>query len=149
MEDRGHVESLYGADANMCGVVVLGHGPLATALLAAAVKIVGHVDDGVVALDIEENTDRDEVLAAIDSTRRGLGVVVIADLFGGTAANLALGNLGEQNVEVVTGANLAMVLEALHKRRALKDVQSLASTIGRAGRNSVVVASDLLRTAAA
>jgi PTS system mannose-specific IIA component len=76
-------------------------------------------------------------------------VLVLADLFGGSAANVALSQLGEDRVEVVTGANLAMVLEAATYAVRGVSLAELASRVADAARTSVVVAGHLITPIAA
>jgi PTS system mannose-specific IIA component len=65
-------------------------------------------------------------------------------MFGGTPANLAVTFLDTNNVEVVTGLNLAMLMKLA---RPLKetDLLPLAREIAEQGRNAIWVASDLIR----
>src|SRR5262249_47348929 len=94
---------------------------------------------------------REEIGRAIGRVRekagtpdQAAGVLVLADMFGGTPANLAVTFLDTNKVEVVTRLNLAMLMKLA---RALKetDLLTLAREIGDQGRNAIWVASDLLR----
>lgn len=134
---------------NRIGVIVAAHAPLAEALVQAARGILGDESvDGVFALELGMQTSTEEAFDRVAETiklaNEGRGVLVLADLFGGSAANLALAQLGEDRVEVVTGANLAMLLDAVtHRDRGL-EVGALAERVARAAQTSVVVASSLL-----
>jgi len=86
----------------------------------------------------------EKVRETVKNVDEGHGVLVLADLFGGSAANLTLSQLGEDHLEVVTGANLAMLLEAITHRTDGNGVTALAERVARAARTSVVVASSLL-----
>ena len=61
------------------------------------------------------------------------GVLVLADLFAGTPANVALRNLRQESYEVITGANLAMVIEAISNREdaTLEEVKENAMQAAR------------------
>jgi PTS system mannose-specific IIA component len=139
------------SEASSIGIVVAAHAPLASALVETARQILG---DEMCALgpvrhvDVESGADAastfETVSDAIRAADRGRGVLLLADLFGGTAANVALAYLGEEQLEVVTGANLAMLLEALQRRGRTADAQLLARKVADAAGQSVVVASALL-----
>jgi PTS system mannose-specific IIA component len=141
------------SDAQTIGIVVAAHAPLASSLVETARQIlgeepfligpVGHVD---VASGADAASTFDTISTAIRQADRGRGVLLLADLFGGTAANVALAYLGEEQLEVVTGANLAMLLEALQRRTRVADAQLLARKVADAAGQSVVVASALLST---
>lgn len=134
----------------LIGVVLAAHAPIGTALLTAAREITGH-DDGVVVVDLSRGPGADDAAAAfehmraaVDAADRGAGALVLADTFGGSAANIALAQLDRASVEVVTGLNLAMVLEALLARANEGSVRALAERAADAARGSVVVASELI-----
>jgi mannose PTS system EIIA component len=136
------------------GVVVVTHGQLATELLNAAEMIVGDLPHfTAVSIGWHEDVDqaREEIGRAIERVRGKVatpdapgGVLVLADMFGGTPANLGVTYLDTDKVELVTGLNLAMLMKLA---RPLKntDLLTLARDIRDQGRNAIWVASDLLR----
>lgn len=134
------------------GLLMAAHAPLAHAMLHTAKEILGErwgsLSQAVEAVDIvaTEGTQRafEAIASAIDRVDEGAGVLVLADLFGGSAANIALAQLGAGRVEVVTGANLAMLLEALSRREEWGAPTILGKRVAEAARQSVVVAGPLL-----
>ena len=136
------------------GVVVVTHGQLATELLNAAEMIVGDLPHfTAVSIGWHDDVDRarEEIGRAIERVREKAGpadapggVLVLADMFGGTPANLGVTFLEKDKVEVITGLNLAMLMKLA---RPLKetDLLTLARDIRDQGRNAIWVASDLLR----
>ena len=136
------------------GVVVVTHGQLAAELLNAAEMIVGdlpHFAAVSIGWHDEVALAKDEIGRAIERVREKVatperpgGVLVLADMFGGTPANLGVTFLETDKVEVITGLNLAMLMKLA---RPLKDTDllTLAREIGDQGRNAIWVASDLIR----
>jgi PTS system mannose-specific IIA component len=136
------------------GVVVVTHGQLAAELLNAAEMIVGDLPHfAAVSIGWHEDVEgaREEIGRAIErvrekagTTEHQAGVLVLADMFGGTPANLAVTFVETDKVEVVTGLNLAMLMKLA---RPLKetDLLTLAREIREQGRNAIWVASDLIR----
>ena len=136
------------------GVVVVTHGQLAAELLNAAEMIVGDLPHfTAVSIGWHDDVDlaREEIGRAIERVREKVktaenpgGVLVLADMFGGTPANLGVTFLDTNKVEVVTGLNLAMLMKLA---RPLKDTDllTLAREIRDQGRHAIWVASDLLR----
>jgi PTS system mannose-specific IIA component len=131
----------------MIGIVVVTHGQLATELLNAAETIVGELPRfAAVSIGWHEDAGdaREEIAQAVARVQQGDGVLVLTDMFGGTPSNLAMSFLGSDNVEVVTGVNLPMLIKlaGLGTEASLVDA---AREIREHGRNAIWVASDLLR----
>ena len=134
------------------GLVVAAHAPLASGLLQTARSVMGDrfdaVGEQVCAVDIDATNAAADAFSqmtdAIASVDAGRGVLVVADLFGGSAANLALAQLGSGQVEVVTGVNLPMLLGALSARATAPSLEALASKVASVAHGSVVVAGALL-----
>ncbi len=133
--------------APLGGVVVVTPGQLATELVNAAEMIVGELS-GFVAVSIgwhdDVETAREAIAAAITRVARPAGVIVLTDMFGGTPANLGLPFLAEQQVEVITGVNLPMLLKLAGLRQATSLLHAAQQT-RESGRNAIWVASDLMR----
>lgn len=131
----------------MIGIVVVTHGQLATELVNAAETIVGDLPQfTAVSIGWHEDTQdaRNEIAAAIARVQRGQGVLILTDMFGGTPSNLAMSFLGTQDVEVITGVNLPMLIK-LAGARGEEQLLALAREMREHGRNAIWVASDLLR----
>ena len=137
------------------GVVVITHGQLATELLNAAEMIVGDLPTfAAVSIGWHEDVEqaREAIRRAIERVRGGAadpeadqtGVVLLADMFGGTPANLAVTFLETGRVEVITGVNLAMLIKLARPPKE-QDLLTLAREMREHGRNAIWVASDLLR----
>ena len=130
----------------MIGVVVVTHGQLSAELLHAAETIVGDLPQfAAVSIGWHENTEdaRNDIAQAVGRVQQGNGVLIVTDMFGGTPSNLALTFLG-QDVEVITGVNLPMLIKLAGLREPV-DLLSAARDMRDHGRNAIWVASDLLR----
>lgn len=137
------------------GVVVITHGQLATELLNAAEMIVGDLPT-FAAVSIGWHEDVDQAREAIgraiervrtsagDSPEDPAGVLLLADMFGGTPANLAVTFLEADRVEVITGVNLAMLIKLARPPKE-QDLLAVAREMREHGRHAIWVASDLLR----
>jgi PTS system mannose-specific IIA component len=147
-----------GSSENTIGLVFAAHAPIGDALARAAAGIVGLEgplsDHGIAIADLGSvETGRDggsadqtigAITRAIEQVEGPKGILVMADLFGGSAANLALAHLAQGRVEVITGLNLPMALDALTKRPTCPNPRALAQSAARAARESIVVAGELL-----
>ena len=131
----------------MIGVVVVTHGQLATELLNAAETIVGDLPRfAAVSIGWHEDTEdaRSEIQQAIARVEEGAGVLILTDMFGGTASNLSMSFLSPGKVEVITGVNLPMLIK-LANLPAQSDLLVAARDMREHGRNAIWVASDLLK----
>jgi PTS system mannose-specific IIA component len=131
----------------MIGVVVVTHGQLATELLNAAETIVGDLPRfAAVSIGWHDDTEdaRAEIEQAIARVEEGAGVLILTDMFGGTASNLAMSCLSQGKVEVITGVNLPMLIK-LANLPEQSDLLASARDMREHGRNAIWVASDLLR----
>ena len=132
--------------APIVGVVVVTHGQLATELVNAAETIVGDLPNfTAVSIGWHEDVQdaREAIGAAIARVRQPGGVLLATDMFGGTPSNLGITFLEQNQIEIVTGVNLPMLIKAA----SLKEEQSLidvARTLREHGRHAIWVASDLL-----
>lgn len=134
----------------MIGVVVVTHGQLATELVNAAETIVGDLPNfAAVSIGWHEDVQdaREAIAAAIGRVKQPGGVLIATDMFGGTPSNLGITFLEQDQVEIITGVNLPMLIKAA----SLKDAASLtevARTLREHGKNAIWVASDLLSSSA-
>lgn len=118
----------------MIGIVLISHGPFASGLLQAAEMIMGP-QEALAVLELAPAQEMEQFRAAMEAVaarvERGRGVLVLADLFGGSPANTAAYLLGP-GVEVVCGASLPMLLEVLASREE-QGLGALAKTAVQAG----------------
>jgi mannose/fructose-specific phosphotransferase system component IIA len=114
--------------------VIVGHGQLAQAMLGAVEQIAG-ADTGIVAVS---NTDCDRgALEAriVDAVGDGPALVFI-DMPSGSCLFAAMRQLQTMSgVRVVTGVNLAMLLEFVFHREG--DVDTVAAHIAEVGARAV------------
>lgn len=132
----------------MIGVVVVTHGQLAIELLNAAEMIVGDLPR-FTAVSIGWHDDvsdaREDIAQAIERVRGdGAGVLLVTDMFGGTPSNLAMTFIEANQIEVITGVNLPMLIKLASQAQST-DLLAVARDMREHGRNAIWVASDFLR----
>jgi len=131
----------------MVGIVLVTHGKLGEEMLRTAEGIVGPLENArAVSIGTQESMEqiRSKMAKAIGEVDTGDGVLVLTDMFGGTPANLALTFLDERRVEVVTGANLPMLLKLGTLRQEAATLGEVARLIAGYGQKNIVFASELL-----
>lgn len=123
----------------MIGIVVAAHGNLATELVATAELIVGelplvagcNISPSLSAQAMEEELER-----TVQRVDQGDGVLILADLLGGTPCTRGMALCRKARIEVLTGVNLPMILKA-HSLRASRSLAELAPELVEAARGSV------------
>jgi len=126
--------------------VIVTHGHLANELLAAAEMIVGpvsHITFASIGWHDDVDAAHAEVERAIRQVSQGRGVLVLTDMFGGTPTNIAAMFLAEDEVEVVTGVNLPMVVK-LASQSGEESLGEVARRVRDQGREGIYLAGDLL-----
>ena len=128
------------------GVVIVTHYRLGEEFLQALELIVPE-SPRFIAVSVDPKRSVDEMRAAIaeaiQEADQGGGVLVLTDMFGGTPSNLSLAFLKEQQVEVVTGVNLPMLIK-LATLGETKPLDELATMIKNYGQRNISVASEIL-----
>lgn len=130
----------------MIGGLIVSHGKLAEELLNALTIIIGEaVNIEAISIgwydDVEESKKKiSQSLKRIDQKN---GMVIFTDMFGGTASNLSFSFLKDNQVEIITGVNLPMLIKfvSLQRRNNLKEV---AKKVFEQGKRNIHLASALL-----
>lgn len=125
----------------MVGCILTGHGTFAEGL-GGALEMVGGPQESFEAVPFHEDeagTFGEKLASAISQMASAWdGVLVFCDLMGGTPFNQAMmASASISNVEVVTGANLPMLLEVLSVRTPASTLDELAECAVTAGRFGV------------
>jgi len=130
----------------MVGMLIVTHGRLGEGLLDAMQMIAGP-QEKVDFVSLKEGDSIDELKERILNTVKmlddGSGVLVFVDMFGASPSNAAAYLLNE-NVEVITGVNLPMLLEIVSFRET-SSLQELSANAMTAGVESIKNLTQLLR----
>lgn len=127
----------------MIGVLAISHGKMAEGMLDAAHMFFGDDLPGVEALCFMSSDNPEDfdvkLKNAVARVNTGDGVIIFADLMGGTPANRSMYVLGD-DVQVITGANMTMMLELLGTRLAegTKVSKELVEQLQETGRTGIV-----------
>lgn len=125
---------------------MISHGQVANELVAAAEAVVGEISH-VTAVSIGWHDDveiaKAEIERAIDKVSEGNGVLLLTDMFGGTPTNIAAMFLKADEVEIVTGVNLPMVIKVASTNSEMT-LRELAKEVEDQGKDSICQAGMLL-----
>ncbi len=128
------------------GGVLVSHGQVANELLAAAETVVGELQH-ITAVSIGWHDDvelaKSEVSRAIKKVSQGKGVLLLTDMFGGTPTNISAMFIEENDIEIVTGVNLPMVIKLASQNKDLS-LSEMAKEVESQGKQAIYRASELL-----
>ena len=122
------------------GIIVTGHGRFAEGL-TTSVNLIAGPQENYVPVNFEHEVDELEkdLNAALQSLKDCSGVIVFADLAGGspykTAAVVAQ---SYQNVEIIAGTNLPMLIEVNMGRQFVEELGMLTEMAMNTGKDQVV-----------
>ena len=134
------------SETKKVGGVIVSHGQVANELLAAAEAVVGDLRN-ITAVSIGWHDDvemaKAEIERAIKNVSSGTGVLLLTDMFGGTPTNISAMFLKENEVEIVTGVNLPMVIKVATVNSEIA-LSELAREVEETGRSAITRAGSLL-----
>ena len=132
----------------MIGIVIVTHSQLGEALIGAAEFIIGSRPGSIesISIDLSENSEklRRKIDQGIKKVMGQEGVIILTDMFGGTPSNLSYSFLEEGHIEVLSGVNLPILIQAVNMRKK-KALDQLAADLETFGKKSISLASGILK----
>ncbi len=127
----------------MVGMIVTGHGSFATGI-TSGLRLLAGEPENYEAVDFtpEDSVDTltEKLTAALDRLAGCDGIVIFADLTGGSPFNvsLRLKLSRSESIEVIGGANLPAVIDAFMSARIQESAEALAESSLEAGKNAMI-----------
>jgi len=130
----------------MIGILMIGHAHIATEMKDAVEHILGE-QPLFEAVDVPNSNAIEPLQTHLDALMKtcntGQGVLIFADLFGGTPCNMALGYLQQSHCEIISGFNLPALIKAVSLRATSDDLAEVASLSIESGKHYVCNVSNL------
>jgi len=124
----------------MIGVIVAGHGNLASEIISTAERVMGKQEYlEAVSVKVGEGEDnlKDKLNAVLRMTEIS-EVLVLSDIFGSSFSNVCMHFAKDAGqVGVVTGVNLPMVIKVLTYRNSV-DLRELVSLACKGGKDGIL-----------
>ncbi len=122
----------------MIGLLLITHNQIGDELLKTATGMLGMCPVMTVALSVTPDSDRDNVLNEarhnVVRLNQGAGVLVLTDIYGSTPSNIAAQLTDDNQVRVIAGVNLPMLVRVLnYPRLSLDELVNKALSGGRDG----------------
>ena len=128
----------------MVGLMITGHGHFATGLGSSLKLITGNTEN-IVYVDFEEEHSTDILTAnlnkGIEKLKNCAGILVLSDLAGGSPFKCAVECKfahPDQNIEVIAGTNLPMLIEGSMTMGAFESPLDMAETLIPTGKDYIV-----------
>tara|TARA_B100001057_G_scaffold249298_1_gene249572 strand:+ start:13977 stop:14405 length:429 start_codon:yes stop_codon:yes gene_type:complete len=131
---------------DMIGVVLVTHGNLATELVKVMEHVVGPQDQlTTITIDPDDDMEkrREDILNSVQFVDKGLGVIILTDMFGGTPSNLAISIMEQAQIDIIAGVNLPMLIK-LASVRSTETISEAVAQAREAGQKYIMVASQVL-----
>jgi PTS system mannose-specific IIA component len=132
----------------MIGIVIVTHRQLGDAFIEAAAFIMGNRPEALVSVSIDLNESanvlRGKIADGIKKVKSEDGVLILTDMFGGTPSNLSYSFLEEGHIEVISGVNLPILIQAANTRSKMS-LNELAVKLEEFGKKSISLASGILK----
>jgi len=130
----------------MIGGIIVSHGKLAEELMNALTIILGEtVNMQAISIgwydDVEES--KRKIYQAMKKVNQKKGVLIFTDMFGGTPSNLSFSFLKDNQVEIITGVNLPMLIKFVSLQRG-NNLKEVAKKVVEQGKKNIHLASALL-----
>ena len=129
----------------MIGMIVTGHGQFASGL-TSSVKLLAGMPEKFCAVDyLQEDTadDLEEKLEdAVESLKECSGILILADLAGGTPFRTAADLMVENNgipMRLIAGVNLGMLIQANMARGYVESLDDLSEMAVDEGRKQITL----------
>ena len=132
----------------MIGILVVTHNQLGDALIESAEFIIGGRPKALesISIDLNQNAEslRKKIADTIKKVDQKDGVLILTDMFGGTPSNLSYSFLEEGRIEVLSGVNLPVLIQAVNTREKM-DLTDLGNNLEKFGKKSISLASGILK----
>lgn len=132
----------------MIGIIVMTHGSFSEGVVNACEVVTGPVARAeTLSLHREDNVDdfRAAFEQAVEKVDTGDGVLVMCDILGGSPCNVSAMALRERDdLQVLVGLNLPMLLEAVMTRDQVSSVEELAKNCQAAANDGVKRVNEIL-----
>lgn len=119
-------------------VLLITHEEIGTALLHAVTTALGELPLSTTVVTVNYDTDPEQLIPRLESLVNGIdrqqGLLILTDLFGSTPSNIASRLQNHDNVRVVAGLNLPMLVRVMnYPKLGLTELAQKALSGGKDG----------------
>ena len=120
------------------GILIVSHNQIGTELINTARQMLSSTPLPTKVISIEINDDPEQVKQQLNEELKGLdqghGILILTDMFGSTPSNIACTVSDRNDIRVISGLNLPMLIRVLnYPSLKLDDLEQKALSGGREG----------------
>lgn len=126
----------------MIGLLVTGHANFSSGITSSVNLIAGEQEayryvDFLPTYSTEDLTH--EMMKALEELKECEGIIIFTDLMGGTPFNVSaqIGR-GKDNIRIVAGTNLPMLVEIVMSRKFVDDLDGLVDSVLDTGKEQII-----------
>lgn len=125
----------------MVQIIVASHGPLSASIVKSASLIAGSssiADIKTISITMETSVEeaRKAVETVLDSFDENDKILALTDIYGGSITRVISEYIGVRKIDVITGANLGILLEAILMKDTL-EYDELVNYLIENGKNGI------------
>lgn len=133
----------------MFGILVVAHGELGNLLLDTANRILQEPFENIFSFPIAWDCDFAKTKVALDKIVDKMlsemdSLLILTDLFGGTPTNLAMTQFKKNNVQILTGVNLPILIKAIILQKTGVALEECLSDLRIKGQEAIVLVSEII-----
>ncbi len=137
----------------LIGLVIVTHGALALELKLATEHVLGSLEQfETVCIGADDDLEQAANLVheTVKKVQSDDGVLLFTDMFGGTPSNLAISLLDHENIEVIAGVNLPMLIKVCEARLGIVhedeklSLETIAKLAKKSGQYYIAIASEVI-----
>ena len=133
----------------MIGLLILGQDNFGKGLLHSVEHVLGNLPPGLEAMPVDYLKAPEQLVQTLgqylERLNDGQGVLIMVDVYGASHTNAACRVLRKNQIELISGVNLPMLIRALNYRDL--DLESLIAKALSGGVEGIVCATHALRAA--
>lgn len=105
-------------------LIVAGHGYFPKGLLNALEIIMGNQENAAILCAYTEETNIEKQIENLIFKYQNDEIIILTDLLGGSVNNFFLKYIDRENIHLVAGVNLALLIEIVCKLESIEDIPS-------------------------
>ncbi|WP_203268441.1 PTS sugar transporter subunit IIA [Streptococcus uberis] len=125
----------------MIKIIIVAHGHFPNGILSSLELIAGK-QENIAVIDFLAGMSADNVRSSLEASLQGVEqALILTDLLGGTPFNIASTvsvNHDDKKINVLSGLNLAMLMEAVFSREIVDNLEDLTEKVISSAQNGIV-----------
>jgi PTS system mannose-specific IIA component len=128
----------------MMQILLITHGDVGNALMQAAEQALGQLPLPMQVVKVQQDVQPDHIITELrpitQALKAGDGLLILTDIYGATPSNIAVKLQNSQQIRVITGLNLPMLIRVLNYPTLSLD--ELAAKAVSGGKDGIILCNE-------